>query len=133
MMRTLTHYQVLELSESASSEMIHAAWKLLMTKNHPDKGGDEGTARAINAAYQVLKDPEKRGMYDAELRASRQPIPVPTPQNAYGPAYPAAYPMPTFNLDALAKAAAQAVIDKFAADNPFVAELLKTSKRRKAG
>ena len=41
--------------------------------------------------------------------------------------------MPTFNLDALAKVAAQAVIDKFAADNPFIAELLKTSKRRKAG
>jgi DnaJ family protein A protein 2 len=33
-------------------------------KHHPDKGGDEHTFKEINAAYEVLSDPEKKVKYD---------------------------------------------------------------------
>lgn len=33
-------------------------------KHHPDKGGDEHTFKEINAAYEILSDPEKRAKYD---------------------------------------------------------------------
>jgi DnaJ family protein A protein 2 len=33
-------------------------------KHHPDKGGDEHTFKEINAAYEILSDPEKRSKYD---------------------------------------------------------------------
>lgn len=35
--------------------------------NHPDLGGDSRTAALLNGAYAVLKDPEKRELYDARL------------------------------------------------------------------
>ena len=33
-------------------------------KHHPDKGGDEHKFKEINAAYEILSDPEKRAKYD---------------------------------------------------------------------
>lgn len=33
-------------------------------KYHPDKGGDEAKFKEINAAYEVLGNPEKRQIYD---------------------------------------------------------------------
>ena len=31
---------------------------------HPDKGGDPDKYRALTEAYEVLKDPEKKDLYD---------------------------------------------------------------------
>ena len=36
----------------------------MAVKHHPDKGGDEHTFKEINAAYEILSDPEKRAKYD---------------------------------------------------------------------
>ena len=33
-------------------------------QHHPDKGGDEHKFKEINAAYEILSDPEKRAKYD---------------------------------------------------------------------
>lgn len=52
--------------------MIRAAYRALMRRYHPDADpSSEGAqrAQAINAAYSVLSDPEKRARYDGSLAA----------------------------------------------------------------
>ena len=68
----INYYEILGVSESASSEIIHAAFRTLMCKlkKHPDLGGDEDEAKLINEAYQVLRDPRTRSEYDA-LKGSK--------------------------------------------------------------
>ena len=67
----MNHYDVLEVSTTASPEVIRAAYRSLMQRFHPDKNpGDEaaGTrAAAIAAAYAVLSKAEKRAEYDRRL------------------------------------------------------------------
>jgi hypothetical protein len=46
--------EVLELKEGATTEAINAAWKHLMTKVHPDKGGSTYFAKQLNEAREVL-------------------------------------------------------------------------------
>ena len=57
-------YEALELSTSATQEDIKKAYKRLVRVHHPDKGGDEKKFKEVQAAYEVLNDPEKRKMYD---------------------------------------------------------------------
>lgn len=65
------HYDLLEVSPKASAEVIRAAYKSLMQRNHPDRNSDvlDSTARAaaISRAYDVLSDPEQRRIYDETL------------------------------------------------------------------
>jgi hypothetical protein len=51
-------YQVLGLEPNASQEEIHQAWKRLIKVVHPDSGGSDFLAAKINAARDVLLDPE---------------------------------------------------------------------------
>ena len=72
----MTHYDVLEVSENASQEVIQMAYKALVKKYHPDvnKGFAEEAEqllKLINEAYETLSDPEKRKEYDAFLYISR--------------------------------------------------------------
>lgn len=61
-------YEILGVSRNASQEEIRKAYLKLAHKYHPDKtGGDkdaETKLKEINAAYDVLKNPEKRKQYD---------------------------------------------------------------------
>ena len=57
------YYQVLGVSENATSDEIKKAFRKLSMKHHPDKGGSESKFKEINEAYQTLGDPEKREMY----------------------------------------------------------------------
>jgi hypothetical protein len=65
-------YAVLGLEPDATMDEIRRAFRLLAVKNHPDKNpGDVKAAlrfKRINAAFQVLNDPERRNQYD-ELTA----------------------------------------------------------------
>ena len=68
-MATSNHYQVLELSESATQSDIKQAYRRLAKQYHPDSRGDapgdhEQIAQ-INAAYEVLGDPAARKRYDS--------------------------------------------------------------------
>lgn len=59
------HYETLGVPKDAAAEAIKNAYKKKAKKHHPDRaGGDSATMSAINAAYSVLGDPQKRLNYD---------------------------------------------------------------------
>jgi len=62
------YYKILGVSKNASQEEIGKAYKKLARKHHPDLNqGDkksEERFKELNEAHEVLKDPEKRKMYD---------------------------------------------------------------------
>lgn len=63
-----SHYDTLGVVDSASSADIHAAYKRLARRAHPDAGGDARLMAAINEAYRVLGDPGRRALYDSAQR-----------------------------------------------------------------
>jgi len=71
---SLNHYELLGVHHEASLSIIHAAYKAKMKIYHPDVvGGRQSFAAAdLNAAFSTLKDPEKRRLYDLELRPKRE-------------------------------------------------------------
>jgi molecular chaperone DnaJ len=62
------YYEVLAVSRSASMDDIKKAYRKLAMKFHPDKNpGDkvaEDRFKEISEAYEVLRDPKRRQMYD---------------------------------------------------------------------
>lgn len=64
----MTHYETLEIAESASPEEIKKAYRKLANQHHPDKGGDTNKFQSIQAAYEVLGDQQRRAQYDDERR-----------------------------------------------------------------
>ncbi len=62
------YYEVLELGRGASEQEIKAAFRRLAKDCHPDRNGGDKNAeqrfKELNEAYEVLKDPQKRGAYD---------------------------------------------------------------------
>ncbi|MFZ2413443.1 MAG: DnaJ domain-containing protein [Candidatus Cryosericum sp.] len=69
-------YGVLGVSSSASQEQIRSQYRVLVKKYHPDlHPGDANAAHMmerVNAAYDVVGNPEERRQYDAEISASSQ-------------------------------------------------------------
>ena len=60
-------YETLGISENASADEIKRAYRKLARKYHPDINKDpdaEEKFKEINAAYEVLSDPEKKRQYD---------------------------------------------------------------------
>lgn len=70
-MPELDYYQTLNLPEDASGKQIKEAYRRLAFQYHPDRNrAPESSARmkAINEAYAVLSNPDKRKDYDAVRR-----------------------------------------------------------------
>ena len=60
-------YETLEVKENATADEIKKAYRKLARKYHPDVNKDkdaEDKFKEINAAYEVLSDPEKKQQYD---------------------------------------------------------------------
>jgi molecular chaperone DnaJ len=78
MAQTKDLYEILGVSREASQEEIRKAYLKLAHKYHPDKtGGDkdaEARLKEINAAYDVLKNAEKRAQYDKFGSAEGNPF-----------------------------------------------------------
>jgi len=62
------YYQVLGVSKDADANEIKKAYRKLALQFHPDKNAGNQQAeekfKEVSAAYEVLKDPEKRRRYD---------------------------------------------------------------------
>merc|ERR1712137_1055351 len=61
---TTKFYSVLEVDKNVSEAEIKKAYRKLVVKHHPDKGGDPEKFKEITRAYEVLSDAEKRSKYD---------------------------------------------------------------------
>jgi molecular chaperone DnaJ len=61
-------YDVLGIERGASGDEVKSAFRRLAQRFHPDKNPGDDRAqqkfKEINAAYQILGDPEKRAMFD---------------------------------------------------------------------
>lgn len=60
-------YETLEVNEGATADEIKKAYRKLARKYHPDVNKEkdaEDKFKEINAAYEVLSDPEKKQQYD---------------------------------------------------------------------
>jgi len=77
------YYQTLGVKRDASQAEIQRAFRKLARKYHPDINKSEdatGKFKEINEAYEVLKDPQKRGRFDtlgADWKAGQQFRPPP--------------------------------------------------------
>ena len=84
-----TYYDVLRVERHASPERVRAAYRRLAQKYHPDKmPGNANASRAmaaINAAYEVLSDPQRRAEHDLWIERA---APVARPRRAAAEAAP---------------------------------------------
>jgi curved DNA-binding protein CbpA len=66
MSKSKDYYKRLGVIRSATESEIKAAYRRLAVEHHPDKNGDPIQFQAINEAYGVLGDPEKKRAYDEQ-------------------------------------------------------------------
>jgi len=78
-----TYYDVLRVERDASPQRVRAAYRRLAQQYHPDKmPGNANACRAmaaINAAYEVLSDAQRRAEHDRWIRRAETPAPSARP------------------------------------------------------
>ena len=68
------YYDILQINQNASPEIIEKAYKTLAKKYHPDlqeesnKKQAEEILKEINEAYEILSNPDKKALYDQNLK-----------------------------------------------------------------
>ena len=58
-------YGLLKLQKNASMDDVKKAYRKEALVKHPDRGGNKEEFQKMQAAYEVLSDPDKRAHYDA--------------------------------------------------------------------
>jgi molecular chaperone DnaJ len=76
-MATADYYELLGVSRDATEADVKKAFRQLAMKHHPDRNPGDKVAeerfKAINEAYAVLSDPDKRAQYDRFGRVDLPP------------------------------------------------------------
>ena len=71
----LTYYDILRVPRRAEAARVRSAYRKLAQQYHPDKMPGDARAQqfmaALNEAYAVLSDPQRRARYDEEIDAIR--------------------------------------------------------------
>jgi len=71
--------ELLQVSPSASQEVVDAAWRRLSRNAHPDAGGDEERFKELERAHALMSDPGARLDYKRSFERERnQRAPAPT-------------------------------------------------------
>jgi curved DNA-binding protein CbpA len=72
---TATYYDLLKVDRKAAPEGVRAAYRSLAQRYHPDKRPGNADAirvmAALNEAYAVLSDPQRRASYDRAIDGAR--------------------------------------------------------------
>jgi molecular chaperone DnaJ len=75
------HYEILGVERDAEPERIRQAYRAAVKESHPDTsatGGGSDRFRAVEEAYETLRDPGRRAAYDRTLTQPRSgPRPLP--------------------------------------------------------
>ncbi|MBU1564847.1 MAG: DnaJ domain-containing protein [Proteobacteria bacterium] len=86
-MKAKNYYEILGVSKNASDDQIQRAYRKLARKYHPDVSKDKDADKKfkeLNEAREVLKDPEKRKLYDTYGANWQQGKDRPRSQQGYG-------------------------------------------------
>ena len=70
----MTHYERLGVPRDASSDDLRAAYRRAARRLHPDANGERSAVAMaeVNQAWWVLRDRDRRAVYDDELRVSER-------------------------------------------------------------
>jgi len=107
MPRTRTYYDCLNVSRDASDEEIKRAFRKLAQQLHPDRNHAANASdlmAVVNAAHDVLANPQKRAEYDATLiREAQMARQAATQRRQAGPSRAAPQPGPKAHARPAAK------------------------------
>jgi curved DNA-binding protein CbpA len=68
-------YRILQVDPAADPDVIQAAYRVLARKLHPDlTGGDQGM-KTLNAAWDTLRDQDRRARYDRDRGGTHSSAP----------------------------------------------------------
>jgi len=76
---TVNYYDLFQINPRAEVETIERVYRLLTARYHPDNPhtGDPDRFRLLSEAYQVLRDPVRRGEYDRQFEVHPAgPLPI---------------------------------------------------------
>ena len=74
---SLDPYHILQVLPSAEQEVLHAAFRALAMKYHPDRDPSARASRRmmeLNQAYAMVREPELRAQIDKSRRTARVPF-----------------------------------------------------------
>ncbi len=97
-----SHYEIMMLHPTATTDVINAVYRTLAKQYHPDHAGAAGAEKMaqLNEAYAILKDAQKRARYD-EILGLPSDDDVPTPINGAARGTPGATSATTHNRQSM--------------------------------
>jgi hypothetical protein len=72
--RRIDAYRILGVAALASPEAIRHRWLEFAKTGHPDVGGDPTRFRRVKEAYELLRDPQRRGDYERYWQRALGPL-----------------------------------------------------------